>query len=165
MEMLIAVGVGSIIVTTVSLLMFYNARSLAALSNYADLDQDSRMALDNITREIRSAERLVSYQPNEIIFNAKGGTNNLRYLYNTNTSEFVQFKNNERTTLLTSCDEMIITLYSRNNISNQFSQFSVTNVANAKMVQFTWTCSRDILGTRVNTESVQSAKIVIRKQN
>ena len=60
---------------------------------------------------------------------------------------------------------MMITIYGRNNVSNQFSQFVTTNVGGAKMVQFTWTCSRTIIGARLNTESVQSAKIVIRKQN
>jgi hypothetical protein len=34
----------------------------------------------------------------------------------------------------------------------------------AKLVQVTWVCSRSILGKKVNTESVQSAKVVIRKQ-
>lgn len=165
MEMLISVGVGSIIITAVSLLMWYNARSLAAISNYAELDQDSRFALDNMTREIRSATRIVSYKTNEIIFNARGGTNNLRYFFSPTNRVFSQFKNGQRTELLTGCDEMLISIYGRNNISNQFSQFGTTNAANAKMIRFTWTCSRDILGAKVNTESVQSAKIVLRKQN
>jgi prepilin-type N-terminal cleavage/methylation domain-containing protein len=165
LEMMIAVAIGSIVITAVAYLMFYNARSLAALSNYADLDQDSRLALDTMSREIRSADGLVSYRPTEIIFSTGGGTNNLRYFYNADADSFSQFKNSARKELLTGCDAMAITIYGRNNISNRFSQFATTNVANAKMVQFTWTCSRDILGAKVNTESVQSAKIVIRKQN
>jgi len=165
MEMLISIGVGSIIISAVAMLMWYNARSLAAISNYAELDQDSRYALDTMTREIRSATRIVTYKTNEIVLNARGGTNNLRYFYNAGTREFAQFKNGSRTTLLTGCDEMLISIFGRNNISNQFSQFGTTNAANAKMIRFTWTCSRDILGARVNTESVQSAKIVLRKQN
>lgn len=164
-EMMMAVGIGSIVITAVAYLMFFNARSLAAFSNYADLDLDSRIALDTMSREIRSADRLVSYSPTEIVFNCDGGTNNLRFFFNTNSGVFSQFKDNVRRELLTGCDAMLITIYGRNNISNQFSQFGTTNVANAKMVQFTWTCSRDILGVESNTESVQSAKIVIRKQN
>ena len=33
-----------------------------------------------------------------------------------------------------------------------------------KLVQLHWICSRKIFGAKVNTESVQSAKVVIRKQ-
>jgi hypothetical protein len=39
----------------------------------------------------------------------------------------------------------------------------MTNSA-AKLIQVSWICSRDILEARFNTESVQSAKIVIRNQ-
>lgn len=165
MEMMISIAVGSVIIAAVSMLMWYNSRSMAAISNYADLDQDSRQTLDLLSREIRSATRITSYATNEIIFNTGGGTNNLRYFYNDRTSEFAQFKDGTRTPLLTGCESMYISIYGRNNISNQFSQFGTTNAANAKMVRFTWTCSRDILGAKVNTESVQSAKIVLRKQN
>lgn len=164
-ELMVAVAVSAILFTAVALLMFYNTRSLAALSNYADLDKESRYALDLMSREIRSATAIESYSTNEIIFSTAGGTNNLRYFYSAQAEEFAQFKDNARTELLTGCKSMTITLYGRNMISNQFSQFAVTNLANAKMVQFNWRCERTILGTQINSENVQSAKIVVRKQN
>lgn len=164
-EMLVAVGIGSLVLVTLASLMIYHARGFASLSNYVDMDKQSRHALDVMSREIRSATGLRSATTNELYFDTPAGTNSLRYLYDPRARVFTQFKRGTRTELLTGCDEMTISIYGRNNISNQFSQFVTTNVAGAKMVQFTWTCSRTIIGARLNTESVQSAKIVIRKQN
>ena len=47
-------------------------------------------------------------------------------------------------------------------VSNSFDCYAPATVANAKLVQVTWNCSRQILGNKANTESVQSAKIAIR---
>jgi len=164
-ELLVSVAIGALLTIALASLTIYGARSFAALTNYTDMDRQSRRALDIITREIRSSEGLASATTNDVYFNINGGTNNLRYLFNAEARNFAQFKDGERTELLTGCDELIISIYGRNNISNQFSQFAITNVANGKMIQFAWTCSRRILGARLNTESLQTAKIVIRKQN
>ena len=164
-EMLVAVGVATIIFTATALILHYNGRSLAALANYADLDQESRRALDTIFQELRSSDSVSSYTTNEIVFDTAGGTNNLRFVYTPNSETFAYVKNGARKELLTGCKSLSITLYGRNMVSNQFSQFAVTNLANAKMVQFNWTCERSVLGSQINSENVQSAKIVLRKQN
>jgi hypothetical protein len=39
-----------------------------------------------------------------------------------------------------------------------------TDVSQCKLIKLTWICSRNILGKSLNTESVQSAEIVIRKK-
>ena len=148
-ELMVTVAISSIIFAAVASLMFYNVRSIAALGNYADLDQESRHALDILSSSIRSADRLTSHTTNEIILNTGGGTNNLRYFYAADAKEFSQFKNGNRTKLLSGCTRMTISIYGRNTISNQFN----------------WTCERTVLGSPVNTENVQSAKIVIRRQN
>ena len=41
----------------------------------------------------------------------------------------------------------------------------MTTATGAKLIKLNWTCSRTILGQAVNTESVQTAKIVMRKQD
>jgi len=55
-------------------------------------------------------------------------------------------------------------LGTRNPVGGTFSVVSTTDVSEAKVVHVTWSCSRTIMGARVNTESVQTAQIVIRKQ-
>ena len=67
--------------------------------------------------------------------------------------------------LLTECDFLTFSNYQRNPYYGQYDQYPVTtSPTNSKLVSLTWVCSRKITGAKMNTESVQTAKIVIRKQ-
>ena len=59
-EVMIATGIGTLILAAAGSLMVYNARSLAALSNYADLERYSRGAVDSLSRDIRQATNMLS---------------------------------------------------------------------------------------------------------
>jgi prepilin-type N-terminal cleavage/methylation domain-containing protein len=58
-ELLVAIAVGSLALTATMSLSLYSLRSFAALTNYVDLDNLSRNALDHMTREIRQADRVL----------------------------------------------------------------------------------------------------------
>jgi hypothetical protein len=58
----------------------------------------------------------------------------------------------------------VLAIYQRNSISNTYDQFPAADTNTCKLVQLSWICRRPIIGSTQNTESVQSAKIVIRKQ-
>jgi type II secretory pathway pseudopilin PulG len=169
-ELMISAGIGGIVVSAVASLMFFSARSFAAMGNYVDLDQKSRNALDRMEREVRQANSV-----NALVTNSSGyattfalnygtGTSNLVFTYNTTLRTVTRTLDTETYTLLTECDLFVVGLFGRNTVSNSFDQFPTTNAASAKLIRFNWTCSRTIYGNPVNTESVQSAKIVIRKQ-
>jgi hypothetical protein len=65
---------------------------------------------------------------------------------------------------LRGCQDLSFSIFQRNTASGTFDQFPATLTNNAvKLVQLNWTCQRTVFG-RLNTESVQSAKIVIRNQ-
>ena len=164
-EVMIATSIGTLILAAAGSLMIYNARSLAALSNYADLDRYSRGAVDKLSQDIRQATDLISFTTTELQFNSSRGRSNITYTYSPSSRELVRRQGNNREVLLKECDSLTFTVYGRNNGSNSWDQFVVTNAANAKLIKLDWTCSRTILGQAVNTESVQTAKIVMRKQN
>jgi hypothetical protein len=163
-ELLTSLGVGSILLVAILSLSFFSARSFAALTNYVDLDNHSRNALDHITREIRQADSLVSSSNHELEF--KHGTGFIRYHYNSTARTLTRNHNGRLTVLLRECDELQFRIYQRNPVPETWDQFDLpTNDPTlCKMVQLSWVCSRTILGARVNTESVQSAKVVIRKK-
>src|SRR5690242_1878555 len=63
-EVMIALGVGSIVLAAVASLTMYAAKASLAMVNYTDLDTKSRYALDVISREIRQSSGLLSFQSN-----------------------------------------------------------------------------------------------------
>ncbi len=164
-EVMIATAIGAMILAAAGSLMVYNARTLAALSNYADLDRFSRGAVDKLSQDIRQATQLISFTTTELEFNSSRGRSNITYTYYPDSKTLVRRQGRNRETLLQECDALTFTVYGRNNVSNSWDQFVVTNAAGAKLIKLNWTCSRTILGQAVNTESVQTAKIVMRKQD
>ena len=69
--------------------------------------------------------------------------------------------------LLTECTFLQFGTFQRNttpSLDNAFVPVATSQPNLCKVVQLTWICSRKILGKSVNTESVQSAKVVIRKK-
>ncbi len=159
-EMMIAVGIGGVVLAAIASLSFYTARSMAAMSNYADLDRQSRNALDQMTLKIRSADRLTAFATNEVTFLYKGAT--LRYAFNTSDKTLTESYNGTTKVLLEDCNELQFAMFQRNVISNSFNQVTTSTTNEAKSIIVTWTCSRSLLGNLINSESVQSARIVIR---
>lgn len=80
-EILIASALGTMILAAAGSLMVYNARSLAALSNYADLDRYSRGAVDKLSQDIRQSTDLISFTTTELQFNSSRGRSNITYTY------------------------------------------------------------------------------------
>ncbi len=164
-EVMIATSIGTLILAAAGSLMIYNARSLAALTNYADLDRYSRTAVDKLSQDIRQSPDLISFTTTELQFNSSLGRSNITYTYYPDSRELVRRQGLNREVLLKECDSLTFTVYGRNNISNTWDQFVVATAASAKLIKLNWTCSRTVLGQAVNTESVQTAKIVMRKQD
>lgn len=168
-EVMVATALGGLVVAAVMALTFFSARSFAALTNYVDLDNSSRNALDTMSREIRQADRLVSGDDHKLVFQHTDPTNGsftVTYTYDPDTKQLVRRQQgvSEHKVLLQECDFLRFSLYQRNPINGTYDQYPTANPETCKLVQLSWICSRDILGKKANTESVQSAKVVIRKQ-
>jgi len=162
-EMLIAVGVGAIVLLAVASLSLYTSRNFAALANYLDLDAHSQQTLDKMSKEIRQMKRLTAQSATELVFEQHdGGT--LKYVYDPAAKTLERIKGEETTTLLTGCDSLQFSAYQRTPDSATFEPYPATDLATAKVVEIKWNCSRTILQAKANTESMQSAKIAIRQK-
>ena len=154
-ELLIASGITVLLVTTLAFLYIYHLKAFAGLENYMNLNNESRHALDQMTKEIRQADSLVFCSPAKLTFKV-GGTN-VSFTYDSAQKMLVRSTGGSKDkVILNGCDYWTNNIYDRN-------LHLITTVTNCKVVQLTWICTRQILGRKVNSEDVQSAKIVIRK--
>jgi hypothetical protein len=172
-ELIIAMGAGSLFFAAVASMMLFSGKSSAALSNYVDLDHYSRNALDTMTSEIRQANRLTSYATNQLQFesvDSSGTTNAFTYTYNSSAGTLTRTSGGQSKTLLVGIvtNSLQFSIFQRSPVPESWDQYQLTNASQAslcKVVQLSWICSRSILGRQdANTESMQSAKIVIRKE-
>lgn len=167
-EVLVAAGLAGVLMVAVLSLAFFSARSFAALTNYVDLDNHSRNTLDLILREIRQADQLTHHSTYSISFQhtdpVSGSPFTISYVYSPSARTLTRVQGSVRNILLRECDFLRFSIFQRNPLPGTWDQYPTADVTTCKLVQLTWVCSRTILGARVNTESVQSAKVVIRKK-
>lgn len=161
-ELMTASAAGTLVIAVTSALLFFSSRSFVSLLNYVDLENLSRIALDTMSKEIRQANNLASYNSTNLTFTDSDGLL-LQYTYDPAGGTLSRVKNGQTKVLLTGCDTLTFGIYQRNP-TNNYNVVTTTNAALCKLVQLNWKCSRTIMAAKVNTESVQSAKIVIRKQ-
>jgi Tfp pilus assembly protein PilW len=164
-ELMVATLVGAIVLGALSMLTFYSGRSFAAIANYIDLDNQSRNALDLMTKEIRQANRLLSLTNNTLTIE-DSTKNPIAYTYSPGARTLTRSTNGvaDPKPLLAQCDAMQFGIFQRNPVAGSYDQYAVAVAGTCKLVQLYWVCSRSTIGKVLNTESVQSAKIVIRKQ-
>lgn len=175
-EMMIGVALSSIILALAGSLYLFGSRSFVAMGNYADLDTKSRAALDLMTRDIRQATLVTAFQNSGTtkwitITNAVAGTT-ATYTWKAAPRTLVCQKPGQPDQVyLTECDSWNFQLFQRAPQQNgSYIFFPATNTVGAydlsicKLINMTWKCSRTILGSKVNTESVQTAQVVLRNK-
>jgi hypothetical protein len=163
-EFLVATTVGMMALAGAAALSMYTARSFAAMGNYMELDKNSRNALDKMTQIVREADGVLTFDSHAVSLSFHGQTLSFNYSPTAKTLTMVN-TNNVKDVLLTDCTFLDFQIYQRNSIAGSYDQYPITtDEAAAKILQVSWICSRYLIGNLFNTESVQSAKIVIRKQ-
>ena len=161
LEFVIASGISVVVLGAVGITTIFTARSFVAMGNYADLDRQSRKALDFMSREIRKTLSLTSFATNKLTFQDSDGLTNLTYTYSSSAATLTRTKAGTNTILLKQCDYLKFGM-SQRNPSNNFTFYPATDFSKAKLLDISWKCSRSIMNKKINTESVQTAKIVIR---
>jgi Tfp pilus assembly protein PilW len=164
LELIIAATIGFLALSAVALLSIYTVRSFAAISNYMELDKNSRNALDRLTQITREADGVLDWNSHSVALSYH--KQRLSFDYAPDTKLLVMTETNgTKRTLLDHCDFLDFQIFQRNSVGGSYDQYPVTvNESAAKIVQVSWICSRSLIGSLINSESVQSAKIVIRKQ-
>ncbi len=167
-DLLIGTGLASLVIMAVSLLSMFGGRSFYAMANYVNLDQCSRATLDRMSKEIRQCRGLIGWQNYYLWFeDANGGY--LLYYYVPSSQVLYRFSSDgsgwvmDPKPLLTGCEYLRFSIFQRNPIVGTYDQYPTASADTCKLVQLSWICSRRLIGNK-NTESVQSAKVVIRKK-
>lgn len=165
LEMMIAVGVFSIVGAAVGSTYVFSLRSFQALSNYNILDQQNREAIDLITREVRQAHSVSSFDNylSRKLTLVDGDRQTVTYTFNRYTQQLLRSKNGVSRVLLDNCSLINFNLGMRPPSTN-YGYYPTLDVNQAKIVDLTWKTSRFLPGGLANSENIQTARIVIRKQ-
>jgi hypothetical protein len=169
--MMVGVAIGCLLLAALATLYVFSMRSFAAMANYSDLNQKSRYASDIVTRDIRSAWSVVSATPTpgaatQIVLNEDDtAANNITYIYDDVLCTLSRIKNGQTNVLLSGVDSMSFKLCQRPFVGATYEQFTTAATpAYAKLVAFQWSCSRRLVGSLNNSESLEAAMVELRNQ-
>jgi Tfp pilus assembly protein PilW len=175
-EMIVSIAVGVIVIGSIVVMGIISAQNFAATSNYVQMNEQSRNAVDNISREVRNASALLDFSTNNpqylLLTNANAATATT-ITFDTNTGTITLDKTGLPTrTILTGCEGFSFQLFNRyplitaTNISFYSSTNSSGQLTNkfCKVINMSWKTSRTILGSKLNTEIVQTAQVILRNQ-
>jgi prepilin-type N-terminal cleavage/methylation domain-containing protein len=160
-ELMITLGIATLFVTGVIIFTTITFRQgIFAIGNYTDLNAKSRRTLDIMSRDIRNATQVTAFTPSSITLTNTDGT---RFSYKWDGSNnFTRVYNGVSTVLMSNCDYACFNIYNRVP-TNNFDFIRTSNaVTETKLIDVSWRCSRKYMGKKLNTESVQTARIVIR---
>ena len=168
-EMMVALLCGTIILASLTVVTAFASRSYFAIANYRDLDNNSRNALDVMSHDIRNMATVTSYTTNAITLAALDG-DTVTFNWNPATTAFTRTYTPAggtatASTLLTNCNTLIFHVYSQVPTNSFTFPDTSTNVFETRLIDVSWRCTRTILGAETNSESVQTAKIVIRNHS
>src|ERR1043166_5467612 len=157
-EMLVGVGIGSLILAGAGTFFLFGGRSFGSMANYADLNSRDRNGADVITPDLRCALQVVSATPNQIVLQAPpvGGNNNITYQYDSAARTLTRADSVSSRVLLSGVNSCSFSLYQRANpTNNTYYSFPSATAGFAKLVAFQWSASRKLVGSRTETESAQ----------
>lgn len=162
-ECVMGIGIAGLLMAVLASLMMFSGRSFLTFLNYSELNDNNRITVDTMTKDLRECNRVISCSASRLeVEDSVGAT--ISYNYSQGGGTLIRTLNGVSRTMITGCDTLSFNLGTRNPIGGTFTVVSTTDVNQAKVVNVFWNCSRKILGQKVNSESVQTARIVIRKQ-
>lgn len=174
-EMLIATGIGAIMILIIVTLTTYAERSFALTSSHVDLESRSRLALDKLTRQLHQATAVIACQTN-LPVKSLTVTNAIEGYALTLSWDSDDRKlsletigptpaDNRTETLLRNCDRWDFTLCDRAPVvgSSQVWFNPVSNIADSKLIVMSWSCSQQLIH-KLETENVQEAQIALRNK-
>jgi hypothetical protein len=171
--MLMAVGIFSLSGLVLMGLYLFCIRGMASMYNYAVLDQYNRHAMDTLTRELRQCKMVSNYTTNSIsVLTANpDGSNGPTVTYSFNkTSQKLLRSSTDGTSevLLNDCSLLQFDLRTRIPKGQSYESYPVaTNnwQQTVKVLQLSWKTAIYLPNGVGNTENIQTARIVIRKQD
>ena len=160
-DLLVGAGISALVLAALMSLTLTSARSFASMGNYSEMSADSRMALDVMSKLIRNSVGVLSCTGDSIsLLDAQ--TNEFSIEFDVATKTVILDTELQSRVLLKDCESISWELFQRTPKAGTYEGYPASRPELAKLVQVTWTCSRTLLGKKMQTEAVQSAKIVIR---
>lgn len=164
-EVMVASGVGLFLLAGAMMSFTVFSRALTAAGVYADLDRQSRNTLDIMERDIRQAASLTNWSTNGLWFTNTDGSA-LTYSFNSasGTFSYTNGSTGESAVLLSNCTAFSANLFQDQPTNGTMIFYPTTTAQTARGIIVSFGCVRTNYAGVTDSETFQTAKIVMRNQ-
>lgn len=159
-EVVIGMAVGVVVLGAMCAFAVFTGQNLATFYNFVDAGQNSRVTLNQMAKDFRSATSVTNIASNTVSMVMFDGSL-VRYDYNMTNATLVRRQGAQNSTLLKDCSRFAFMMFSRNMTNGTFDYCPSTNFLDCKAVQVTWCCTSK-LPTKTVDDIPHSATFVIR---
>jgi hypothetical protein len=173
-ELAVTLGIGSIVLVVLGMLSFYGLQSFFVMGNSAALDDKSRLASDQITRELRQATRVLRYdvQPEGkllVLTNSLKGYS-VEYYWNAETRTVSCDTSAQSPFIcLSDCDVWNASFFQNVPLASMSPPYpgatnalGMLDLNQARVVSLSWKCSRPVAVSKIKTESAHTLRVALR---
>ena len=161
-ELMVGIGLGTLLLAGLASMYLFSLRSFTSMANYSEMNARSRHACDVLTREIRLASGVTSATSEKLVLRFGGA--DLTYTYDEDTETLTRIYIGRTNVLLDSIKSLSFSLYERPTSGAAYEDFPVATPSTAKLVGFQWSCSRRVVGSQKNSQSVEAALVKLRNK-
>ncbi len=168
-ELIVALGVGSLLLAAAAALSVYGARTFAAIGSFTDLDARNRAVLDELSWKVRGASAVLACQSNlpvrSLTLANPDASHTITLTWDSDSRTFVLAETGgSARTVLNDCDEWNFALYSRApSVGSTSLTFSPTGIlSDCHLIDMTWRCSRPVPAEKIVAQSVETARMSLR---
>ena len=173
-ELAVTLGIGSIALVVLGMLASYGLQSFIVMGNCAALDDKSRIAADQISRELRQATGVLRYdvEPDSkrlLLTNSLQGYF-VDFVWNADSRTLTLQKTDEAPSVcLSDCDAWEATFFQNLPLASVAQPYlpatnnsGVLDLKRAHIISMSWKCSRPVAVSNARTESAQTIQAALR---
>ena len=142
-EFVMAGGIGAVIVAVILSFALYQGRSFAVIFNISDMDQANRIALDQLTQQIRQVNKVTAYATNSVVFEDYDNVA-LTYRFDPTARTLSRTKGGTTQILLREIESLTFALMQRNIVDGSYAYYPAETVAECKVLSIVWETSRAV---------------------
>jgi Tfp pilus assembly protein PilW len=176
-ELAVTLGVASIVLVVLGTLSSFGLQSFLVMGNSAALDNRSRLAADQMTRELRQATGVLRYDvlPESKLLRLTNRVEGyaVEYSWNADTRTVTCQKTDAPAIVcLTDCDTWDAAFFQNvtlASISQPYlpatNQAGILDLNQARIIAFSWTCSRPVALSKARTGNAHNLQVALRNTN
>jgi hypothetical protein len=162
--MIVGVAIGCLLLAALATLYVFSMKSFAAMANYSDLNEKSRYASDLISRDIRSSASVDPATTTTTLVLKAPDSTTTTYTYDAGSGTLSRSQSGQTKLLLAGVDSLSFALYEKPNVGDPYEKFPQATISSTKLIGFQWSCSRKLVGSQNNSESLEAAIVEMRNK-